>query len=160
MTLPVTAPITLGQVLTELRTTNPGRALPISLGDADVRALAGIASGPISMTNLLGKSSYIPMTLTGFPASNSADSTTSGGTVACSPAITISGGSGGYTVSWAFVTPDGCTLVGGNSLSCTVSHTYVKTSIGGANATVRATVTDNTGHTQTIDVTATLDWGF
>ena len=51
MTLPASGTITLGQVATEL-----GVGLPISLGDANVRALAGVPSGAISLTNLYGKS--------------------------------------------------------------------------------------------------------
>jgi hypothetical protein len=52
MTLQTSGPISLGNVAVEL-----GRAstTTTSLGEASVRALAGIASGPISLSNLYGK---------------------------------------------------------------------------------------------------------
>lgn len=159
MTITTTAPVSLGDVLAELRLVNPGRALPVSLGDADVRSLAGVASGPVGLSDLKGKSSYIPMTLTAHNAANAADSSVAGGTVSCSPSVSVTGGSGGYSYAWAFVTAAGCTLSAGNAPSCTVSHSYVKSAIGSAVATVRCTVTDATSHTQFIDVTASLDWG-
>jgi hypothetical protein len=56
MTLPASGTITMAQVLAELQTTNPSRTTPISLNDSDVRTLAGVASGTISMSNLHGKS--------------------------------------------------------------------------------------------------------
>lgn len=52
MALPSTGPISLGQVRAEL-----GLSGPISMGSGTVRSLAGVASGPISLYNLLGKSS-------------------------------------------------------------------------------------------------------
>ena len=60
MTLPASGSISLTQVLAELQTANAGRTLPISLGDADVRALAGVPSGAISLSNLYGKTAYTP----------------------------------------------------------------------------------------------------
>lgn len=54
MALQTTRPISLGDVRTELGLTGP-----ISLGQAEVRALAGIPSGPISLGDLLGKSSVV-----------------------------------------------------------------------------------------------------
>lgn len=52
MTLQSTGAISLGNVATEL-----GRAAgtTTSLGEAAVRNLAGVASGPISMSSLYGK---------------------------------------------------------------------------------------------------------
>lgn len=61
MTLPVSGPISLSQVLTEMRIAAPGRSLPIRLGDADVRALAGVPSGTIAISNLRGKSAFTPV---------------------------------------------------------------------------------------------------
>lgn len=54
MALPTTGPISLGQVKEELNKTGS-----ISLGNSDVRKLAGKATGQISLSDLRGKSSYI-----------------------------------------------------------------------------------------------------
>lgn len=51
MALPTSGPISLAQVRTELSLSGA-----ISLGQAEVRNLAGLASGTISMSNLYGKS--------------------------------------------------------------------------------------------------------
>ena len=53
MPLPTEGPITLAMVNVELG--RPADA-PISLNDADVRALAGKPTGPISLEDLRGKS--------------------------------------------------------------------------------------------------------
>lgn len=57
MTLPASGAISMAQVLAELQIAAPTRAGPLSLNDADVRALAGVPSGAISMSDLYGKSS-------------------------------------------------------------------------------------------------------
>lgn len=59
MTTPANNPISLTDVMNELRVANPGRPYPISLNDSDVRALAGVPSGTISMSDLLNKSSVV-----------------------------------------------------------------------------------------------------
>jgi hypothetical protein len=56
VTLPASFPLSMSQVLAELQLATPSRAYPISLHDTDVRTLAGVPSGAISMSNLLGKS--------------------------------------------------------------------------------------------------------
>jgi hypothetical protein len=61
VTLPASGSISLSQILAELRIAVPGRALPIRLGDADVRTLAGVPSGAISLSNLRGKSAVTPV---------------------------------------------------------------------------------------------------
>lgn len=53
MTLPTDGPISLAEVNIELG--RPADA-PISLNDAEVRALAGKPEGPISLEDLRGKS--------------------------------------------------------------------------------------------------------
>ncbi len=53
MTLQSSGPISLGNVAVELGRTS---TTTTSLGEAAVRTLAGVASGPISLSNLYGKS--------------------------------------------------------------------------------------------------------
>jgi hypothetical protein len=160
MTITATAPITLANVMTELRTVTPGRAYPISLGDSDVRALAGIPSGAISLSDLKGKSAYVAMSGAGVPASFTADSEFSAGTATCNPSVTVSNGSGGYTFLWSFTSnPNSCTLGSATSQTCSVSHAYSRHAIGSASATLQCVITDSTLHTITVSgVTADLDW--
>lgn len=60
MTLPTTGPISLNNVSTEI---GIGVGSRLDFNDGRVRALAGRPSGAISMADLRGKSSYVPMTL-------------------------------------------------------------------------------------------------
>ena len=160
MTLPVSGAISLTDVMTELRVANSGRAYPISLGDADVRTLFGVASGEIGLTSGYGKSSYTPMTLVGTPGEVSSDSTTAGGTSLCNVRVTVSGGSGGVTYAWSVVSQSGgCTFGTNGASNYAVSHTYVKQATGSAQATLSCAVTDNTGHTVVLSsVTANMNW--
>lgn len=160
MTISAVAPISLADVMTELRIVTPGRAYPIALGDADVRALAGVASGPISLTNLLGKSSYIPMNVTPHNDSGFLSTSGSGGTVVCHPSVSVTGGSGGTTYLWEITSSfNSPVLTATTSAACTVSRNVLAGTIGTATATLRCTVTDNTGHVIIIDgILATLDW--
>lgn len=147
MTITATAPVTLADVMTELRLVTPGRAYPIALGDADVRALAGVASGPISLTDLLGKSSYIPMIVT--PHNDSDFKLTNAGpvTLTCHPSVSVSQGSGGYTYLWEMTSSTNSpSLSGTTSAACTVSKSVAGFTAGDAQAVLRCTVTDNTGH--------------
>jgi hypothetical protein len=159
MTLQASGGISLTDVMNEIRLVNPGRAYPISLGDADVRALAGVPSGAIGLSNLYGKSSYIPMNVTGNSSSQGASSA-SGGTVTCHPSVSVTNGSGGYTYSWSFTSnPNSCGLGASTSAACNVSHGYTTNANGGATATLQCVVTDNTGHVVTATgITAALDW--
>jgi len=64
MTINTFPPISLsngiaGQsILLELQVANPGRTLPISMADADVKALAGVSSNAYSMSAFYGASSF------------------------------------------------------------------------------------------------------
>lgn len=57
MTLPASGTISFTDVFAELSVSNGARAFPISLGDADVLALAGKTGLPISLSDLYGKTS-------------------------------------------------------------------------------------------------------
>lgn len=60
MALPSTGAISLSQVNTEL---GKASTAVITLGDSNVRALAGIPTGPISMADLRGKTAAEDLTL-------------------------------------------------------------------------------------------------
>lgn len=156
MALPTSGAISMADVMTELRIANPSRAYPISLGDADVRNLAGVASGPISLSNLYGKSSFV---VTG--ASDTATRSTVGGagTCSCFPSVNVIGGAAPITYSWSFVSnPNSCTLVNQTIAQCTVGHTYAINTDGNASATVQCVVSDSAGNSRTVTATATLSW--
>jgi hypothetical protein len=161
MTLPASGTISLTDVMNEIRLVTPGRAYPISLGDSDVRALAGLPSGAISLSDLYGKSSYIPLNVTGNNSANSVSSAGGAGSVTCNPSVSVTGGSGGNTYAWSFTAnPNSCALGLSTSAACTVSHGYTLNANGGANATLQCIVTDNTGHSVTASgITASLSWG-
>ena len=160
MTITSTAPITLTDVMNELRIVNPGRAYPIALGDADVRALAGIASGPISLGDLKGKTSYIAPSGVGVNASASFTSGLGAGTASCNPSVTPSGTGTPFTYAWSFTSnPNGCTLGSAASQTCSVSKAFGFNTSGTANATLQVVITDTSAATATVGgITAHLDW--
>lgn len=162
MTLPVSGSISLTMVMDELRVTSPSRAYPISLGDADVRSLAGISSGPISLSDLLGKSSYIPMTLTTTgDTSGPVSSDNSGGTVVGTATSSLTGGIGPFTYSWAIIQNNNAVQVGATTNpTLSGSKSFVQQSSGSASVLARLTVTDSTARSVTSqDTYIELYWG-
>jgi hypothetical protein len=161
MTITATAPVSLADVLAELRVVNPGRSLPISLGDADVRNLAGIASGPIALGDLKGKTSYIAMSgsmddvdmsaIANPPVNINVDHAVS---------ITIAGGLAPFTYAWSHVSGPG--TVDAVNAASSVAHMPVAhgSSPGAVSVqTVQCTVTDAMANifTRQCSVTLTLE---
>lgn len=162
MTLAASGTISLSDVLAEIRLVTPGRADTISLGDADVLALAGKSGQPISLTDLYGKSSYVPMTVTPHSAiSGNVDSSLSGGTASASPSVSVSGGSGGYTYAWSITSQTNTVTLSGTSAStCNVTRTFNKFANGDFDVILQCVVTDNTGHSVTVsNIEAYSSWG-
>jgi len=92
----------MAQVLAELQVANAGRGYPISLNDTDVRTLAGVPSGAISMSNLYGKSAARPVNF-GFNLTNVAASKAIRGVtfrINSDGSITSQGTGNGPTSSW------------------------------------------------------------
>lgn len=165
MTTPTSGVISLTNVMNELRTTNPGRAYPISLGDSDVLALAGVAGPGNSLSNLYGKTASGgtgTLVVTSTDGNASAISTSSGGTVSCNPFVSATGGSGSYNYAWSFTSnPSSCTLSGSTGAACSVSHAFAKLSDGSATAVLQCVITEVGGAGQTITkagINANLDW--
>lgn len=163
MTLPASGAISLTQVMAEIRTRNPGRAYPISLGDSDVLALAGVPGPANSLSNLYGKTaSGGTMVVSSVDGYGSANSTTSGGTVACSPAVGVTGGSGSYTYAWSATSnPGSATLSNATSSTCSTSKTFAKQSTGALVITLQCVVTEVGGTGQVVTktgITGNLDW--
>lgn len=162
MTLPASGNLTLGMVAAEL-----GLGLPISLGDTVVRNLAGVPSGPISMSNLYGKSAggtappasgpLTVQTTGGYGQSNTYGSS---GIVACQVSATVSGGTGTITHLWEFTSnPGQFTLTGANGANATVSKSYSRYSSGSAQAVLRYTARDSAGAVVVAyPVYAELEW--
>lgn len=164
MTLPTTGPISLTDVMNELRTVNSGRAYPISLGDSDVRNLAGVPSGPISLTDLRGKTAvapYTPMSVSGNGDYVYGYSGAGGGTLYAHPGINVSGGAPPYTFSWSFTSnPSGCGLINPTAQSCTVSKSYSGNTVGSATAVLQCWVSDTQTSVLVSNITVTLEWDF
>jgi len=162
VTLPASGLISLSDVLAELQKANTARALPISMGDADVLTLAGKSAPPISLSDLYGKSSYTPMTVTPHDAYGSGYSGTAGGVASANASVTIAGGSGGYTIAWSFVSnPGGLSFSGAtNGPFCGVKRSFVKNSQGSFSAQLQCVVTDDTGHVVTVYADAVIDIDF
>lgn len=158
MTLPLSAPISLTQVMDELRTVAPGRAYPISLGDADVRALAGVPSGPISLTTLLGKSAYIAMS---GSIADTFDNAVIGGVNYSHPVpvtFSLSGGQAPFSYAWSKLSGDG-DVTAINAASTNTNFTVSRFASPGDVMTqvVQCTVTDGTGAILTRSATVTLN---
>ena len=149
MTLPASGAISLTAVMNELRIANGGRAYPINLGDTDVRALAGVSSGTIGLSNLYGKSSYNQMVISGSGGSGYRDTALSGGTVSATVSLSVSSGNPGYTYSWAVWTQDPGMTVTTSFVGSTfgMSATVSRHSSGSKGASLQVTITDSTGHT-------------
>lgn len=159
MTLPASGAISLSDVMAELKIANPARALPISLGHADVLALAGVAGPANSLSNLYGKSAAAALTVT---AAN--DGPKFKATTGIGPAPTINatstpaGGSGSYSYAWTRVSGDaGITCNAPSAQNPTFSRANCA---NGSDyiATWRVTVTD-TANSNTATATTDIEQG-
>lgn len=162
MTLPVSGTISLSDVLAEIQRVTPGRSPTISLGDADVLNLAGKSGLPVSLSDLYGKSSYVPMTV--MPHNDirsSVSSASSGGTAIATPSVSVTNGSGGYTYAWSITSQTAVvTLSNASSASCTVSKSYSRYENSDFDVFLQCVVTDSTGHTVTVsNIEAYAAWG-
>lgn len=148
MTLPASGTISLSQVLGELQIGNPSRTNPISLGDTDVRTLAGVPSGAISLSNLYGKSGGAGLGASTTNGFKSVSSVGSGGTAIANPSVSAFGGTPPYSYLWTFTSnPDTCTLGSATSATCSVSKAYSVNTNGSASAVLQCVITDSTGGT-------------
>jgi hypothetical protein len=150
VTLPASGSISLGQVATEL-----GVALPISLGDTNVRTLAGVASGAISLTNLYGKTAGAAMSAAA-PNILAQRSTNTTGVVSGTSTATPTGGTAPYTYAWAISGASQGMAAGGTT---TATLGMSKSCAPGAlnNETWVCTVTDSAAHSATATISVELD---
>jgi hypothetical protein len=158
MTLPASGSISTDDIMTELRTANPGRAYPISTSDADVLTLAGKTAGQsVTIPNdFWGKSAaafagYIPdvqMTALSNPATSRTET----------KAITanVSGGSTPLSFAWSHVSGPG-SVDAVNSATSTARMPNPRFSEPGVSMqVVQCVVTDSTGKTLTLQGNVTL----
>lgn len=144
MTLPASGPISMSDIAAELGISAQG----LSLGDSRVRALAGKPSGPISFSDLYGKSA----TTLSVTLSTSSISRTSNVSEFTFPANTrtIHDGTGAETTEWTVLSEAGgdWDFPGGHT-GASVTPRVTMPGVGGAaTATIRCTVTngDETAH--------------
>lgn len=160
MTLPTSAPISIGQVAAEL-----GLSSPLSLGDSRVLALAGKSGPPISLTDLYGKSAQAALTGSAMGSNPFYDSTSTAGTASSTAMAMAANGSGGYTYQWNVVSNTGGATVDSSSLTTNTfraSHAYSKLATGSFDVTVNCTIKDSQGNTVTtanVDAAASWDGG-
>lgn len=160
MTIRTTPPISLSDVMAELRIVDPNRVYPISLGDADVRALAGRPSGAISLSDLYGKSSYVPMTVYATGGSDFQNSVYGPGTASAGAAASVTGGRGAMMFNWVVLSSIGDPVISGHTTpTLYASRGYTENSNGSATVTARCDVTDETGATaSSVEVSIDLRW--
>jgi hypothetical protein len=159
MSLPPSGTISLTTVLNELRIANPNRSAVISLGDADVLALAGKGSPPISLTDLYGRSAYTPMsgTLSNVHMTGMAGNTGAMYNETESLTVSLSGGAAPYTFAWSKVSGSG-SVDAVNSASTVVRMPVQRFGTAGDVSTqvVHCLVTDAKGNTLTRQCTVTM----
>jgi hypothetical protein len=99
------------------------------------------------------------MTVTPHDGNAFYNSTDSGGVGSAAPSVSVADGSGGYTYTWSFVDNWGGLAFSGatNGPSCIVQRNYSKMSDALYGATLQCVVTDNTGHTVTVQVNASIE---
>lgn len=144
MTLPTTGPISAMQVRAEL-----GVAGAISLGQLDVRTLAGVPSGPISFADLRGKTGpQPPSNLAATAVSDTATGTAPGSTFTATarPKALISGGTAPYITTVSIATQDdtGFVLSNADTSTPTVTHSIGKYGYIGQ-CTLNFVISDNAG---------------
>lgn len=158
MALPSNTTIYTSQMNSEL-----GRpaAQYLTMDDGRVRGLAGRPSGIIYFSDLWGKSSYTPMTLSPYNGyGTSAGSSTSGGTVGAGCGVNVSGGTGGYSYQWTVTGTSGSPSVGTlTGASVNASKTFPKLANGEAHVSLSVVVTDSTGHQASTAAQIDLYWG-
>jgi hypothetical protein len=148
MTLPTSGPISMVQVRAEA-----GVGGAISLDQAEVRTLAAVASGVISMSDLRGKTgpgAAGTMVVTATGAESIGQATGTVFTAYASPSVTVTGETAPLSHLWTIATQSGggFVLENANLAECLVSHLIGKYGYIGS-CTMSCTVSDGAGHTDT-----------
>lgn len=157
MTLAATGALSLGGSITN-RSVNlelgQSATAQISMNDANVRTLAGVPSGAITLTtDFYNKSNTLAITIS--PASTYTTRTGSGSLTSSTSTGSASGGAGGYTYAWTYVSGDSFTI----NTSSTAATTFT-TSLGVnvyKSGTYRCTVTDSVSATAYADTLIELE---
>ena len=155
MTLPTSGGLNFQQINIELG--KPATS-PISLNDANVRALAGKPSGPISFGDLLGKSSYTPMSATLYDVDMDGQANASSPYTMTYPiSIAVYNGLAPFSFTWSHVSGSGSVDVV-NSASSTIRMPVPRYGTSGDIRTqvVQCTVTDAKGNALTRQCTVIM----
>lgn len=158
MTLP-TGSLSAQQIVDELRVVNPGRVRAISLQEADVRALAGVPSGPISFNDLRGKTSYVAMSGSVPNVSDYATISTGNYDFPVDIVVLRAGGLAPFSYTWTKLSGSAAgTLTAANAADTTAVFGINRFAESGTVLTMEAqcVVTDATGATLTRSGTITI----
>jgi hypothetical protein len=147
MTLP-TGTISMSQVAAELGVGAAG----LSLNAGNVRTLAGVPSGAVSMNHLRGKSNLAPLTCV-VNDQFAYRGTNNTGVVSASTTAVAGGGSGGYSYAWTFLSG---TSFGDKPAVATPSFSYSCAPGSEFTGVYRCTVTDSGGRTASDTCSITL----
>ena len=161
MALPSSGPLSLADIQTEF-----GGGNPISL--SEYYAGGGLvppgttgtygavpSSGEISIRNFYGTSAAVPLSIIISP-SNIANTRTGSGSITSDPATGIaSGGSGGYSYAWTFISGNSYTI--NTPSTATTSFTTFLSAGQIKSGVYRCTVTDSSAATAFADITVELE---
>jgi hypothetical protein len=147
----------MAQVLAELQIANPSRANPTSLNDADVRALAGVPSGSISMSNLYGKSAFITLTGANIDSTSKSGSKPTNTTITLtSTATPVPSNATNVTYAWQFVS--GTNMIASGANTATVTYSGNRSTAGSINGVFNCKITQGSTSYTTPNVTITMTW--
>lgn len=157
MTLPTSGPLSLNDIQTEFGGSNPISLNEYYAGGANVPAGttgtygAVPSSGAISIQNFYGTAKVTALAVSISPSSLYTTRVGAGTVVSAPATATASGGSGGYTYAWTYVSGNSFSVTSPTSASTTFSTSLLAAQY--KLGVYRCTVTDSLSNTAHADIT-------